>query len=122
MAGSPGIIAMIRNTITVMPRNTTGTAEPAVSGYSRPSRPLRVQLVLFGNIELGGPGGNFAPRRVGPAHTRPESPQFFTTSSSNRKNEGCKAKFATRSLVTAFCFQFATNTQGASSCTMVCIS
>jgi len=41
--------------------------------------------------------------------------QFFTTFSSSSRNEGCSWKFSTRSVVTAFCFQLATKTHGASS-------
>jgi hypothetical protein len=46
--------------------------------------------------------------------------QFFSTSFRSRKNDGCRSNPATRSEVTAFCFQFATNTHGASSCTISC--
>gem|GEM_PF-5365425 len=57
-----------------------------------------------------------------PARDRAAYPQFLVTSSKSRKNEGCNEKPSTRSEVTAFCFQLATNTQGASSCTIPCIS
>jgi hypothetical protein len=59
-------------------------------------------------------------RKRAPAGER--SSHSFVTSCSSRKKDGCRSKSSTASEVTAFCFQLATNTQGASSWTIACIS